>query len=89
MKYALATTALSGIVLATFCLMVPPTPEGHIPLFLLAVIGGALCTYVYSRKAFAEISLERSAIVGCSAGLVGGLVCFGSTALVLSVLGNT
>lgn len=89
MKYAIATTALAGIVLAAFCLMAPPTPEGHIPLFLLAVIGGALCTYVYSRGSVAETSLERSAIVGCSAGLVGGLLCFGSTALVLFVLGKT
>ena len=69
--------------------MVPPTPEAHLPLMLLACIGGALCAYVYSRVSLTEISLEKSALVGCSAGIIGGCLCFGSTAVVLATLGNT
>lgn len=80
---------LSGTVLASFCLIIHPTVGGRILLISLAVVDGALCAYVYGRYSPPSIRIEKSAIIGFSVGAIGAVICFGSSAVILSVSGNS
>lgn len=87
MKYPSLPVAITSLVLALICVTVPVTPETRVLILSVAGLGGALCAYLYAAPAHA-ISLEKSTLLGASAGLIGGLVGYTASALAAWKAGN-
>lgn len=77
------------MVLASFCLMIHPTVGGRILLISVAVVNGTVCAYLYARYSPPSRRIEKSAIIGFSVGALGAVFCFGSSAVIVSVSGNS
>lgn len=86
MKYPSIPVTIASLVLASVCVRVPVTAEGLVVIMSVAGLGGALCTYLYAPR---SITLEKGTLVGASVGLIGGLLGFVASVLVLWKTGNT
>ena len=75
MKYPPLPFAVVSLVLALLCVALPLNTERIVLIFLVAGFGGALCAYLYAARVPA-ISLEKSTLIGASAGVIGGLLGF-------------
>ena len=75
MKYPPLPFAVVSLVLALLCVALPLNTERIVLIFLVAGFGGALWAYLYAARVPA-ISLEKSTLIGASAGVIGGLLGF-------------
>ncbi len=88
MRYPSLPVIVASLVLAVLCVAVPLTAESLILILLAAALSGALCTYLHATPSTRAISLEKSALLGASVGLIGGLVAFAASVLGVWKAGN-
>ena len=81
MKASSITLMVASLLLGLLCFALPLNTERLVLIFLVAGFGGALCTYRYAAPSLRAISLEKSALLGASVGLIGGLIAIVATVL--------